>query len=412
MVGAFYENHKDGWVDNGIIPNLNDTKHWNYTQWRSCDLAGQGFEGAQCPAPETNNVWYQDSYRRDATQIAVFSEVDYHLTDDLKITAGVRWFQYDRFTVNDQQWPLGMPVEAILIDGESAFIEEGTEEDTFWKLGGSWNLNEDQMVYALYSQGFRLGGSNNPKAVRVDFVDANYDPDKLHNYEAGIKSEWLDNRLQVNVALFYMEWDDIQLVIGSDDGGLWWLTGQANGGGGQNAGIELDFDWRATDNLRISGSYYHGDAYYTHDYITLEGVQEVTSGTSMPDSANDKFSLAADYTFRNVLGGDIWLRADAYYVGPRYSALWRADNANPDSPDFDGTTYDVDSFTKYNFQAGYERENWAVTLFVKNLTNERANTFTFNGSGYYGEFWGHQGFGEQHTLARPRTISARLTYRF
>jgi len=420
MIGAFYENHKDGWVDNGDIPNLNTTKHWRYTQWRSCDLANQGVTGVQCPAPETNDVWYQDSYRRDATQIAAFSEVDYHLTDELKLTAGVRWFQYDRLTINDQQWPLGMPVEAIVIDGESAFVEEGKEDDTFFKFGASWNLSEDTMLYGLFSQGFRLGGNNNPKAVRVNFVESTYNPDKLDNYEVGIKSEWLDNRLQINASLFYLEWTDIQLVIGSSDGGLWWLTGQANGGGGENVGVEVDFDWRATENLRISGSYYTGDPHYTDDYITLEGEQEVTAGTSMPDSAKDKFSIAADYTFRDVLGGDIWIRGDAYYEGPKYSALWRAEQANPDSPpdeDGDGgyvpgSTYDVDSLTKYNLQAGYEKENWAVTLFVKNLTNERANTFTFNGTGYYAEFWGHQGFGEQNTLARPRTISARFTYRF
>jgi iron complex outermembrane receptor protein len=413
MVGAFYENHKDGWVDNGDIPNLNNTKHWRYTQWRSCDLVNQGYTGVQCPAPETNNVWYQDSYRRDATQIALFSEVDYYFTDDLKLTAGVRWFQYDRNTINDRQWPLGMPVEAILIDGESASIEEGKEDDTFYKLGVSWNLNEDQMVYALFSQGFRLGGYNNPKAVRVNFVEATYDPDKLNNYELGIKSEWFDNRLQLNASIFYMDWQDIQLVLGSDQSGLWWLNGQANGGGGRNAGIELDFDWRATDNLRISGSAYKGDPYYTDDYVTLEGVLEMSAGTEMPDSAKEKLTIAADYTFPDVMGGDVWLRADAYYVGPRFSALWRADEANPASPDYvEGNTYDVDSFTKYNFQAGYERENWALTLFVKNLTNERANTYTFNGTGYYAAFWGNPGFSEQHTLARPRTTSLRFTYRF
>lgn len=413
MIGAFFENHKDGWVDQGHIQNLDTTKHWRYTQWRSCDLASQGITGVQCPAPPVNNVWYRDSYRRDATQIAAFTEVDYYFSDNLKLTGGLRWFQYDRNTISDQQWPLGMPVEAIVIDGESAFIEEGKEDDTFFKVGLSWNLSEDKMIYGLFSQGFRLGGNNNPKAVRVNFVEATYQPDKLNNYEVGIKSEWLENRLQLNASLFYLDWEDIQLVIGSADGGLWWLTGQANGGGGENKGVELAFDWLATENLRISGSAYVGDPVYTQDYITLEGVQEVTKGTSMPDSSKEKFSIAADYTIPDVLGGDMWLRADAYYESPKYSALWRAEWANPNSPDYEvGRTYDVDSFTKYNFQAGYERENWAVTLFVKNLTNERANTFTSSGTGFYAEFWGNPAFGEQQTLARPRTTSLRFTYRF
>jgi outer membrane receptor protein involved in Fe transport len=305
-----------------------------------------------------------------------------------------------------------MPVEAIVIDGESAFIEQGTEDDTFFKLGIDWTLSENKMIYGLFSQGFRLGGHNNPKAVRVNFVEATYDPDKLNNYELGIKSEWLDNSLQINASVFYLDWEDIQLVIGSAGEGLWWLSGQANGGGGENKGFEVDFDWRATDNLRISGSAYMGDPVYTHDYITLEGEQEVTAGTSMPDSAKEKYWLSADYTFPDVLGGDMWLRADAYYQGPMHSSLFRAETSNPNSPEYDGTSYDVDSFTKYNFQAGYERENWALTLFVKNLTNERANTFTFNGTGYYAAYWGHPGFGEQHTLARPRTTSLRFTYRF
>ena len=413
MVGAFYERHEDGWVDDGIIPNLNTTKHWRYTQWRNCDLVDQGYTLANCPAPETNDVWYQDSYRRDITQIAAFSEFDYYITDELKITAGVRWFEYDRYVINDRQWPLGMPVEAILLDGEGASIEEGTESDTTYKFGLSWNLNEDRMVYALASQGFRLGGNNNPKAVRVNFVPEYYTPDKLNNYEAGIKSEWFDNRLQINAAFFRMTWTDIQLGVNSAQGGFWWLRGTANGGGGTNSGFELDFDWRATENLRISGSYYKGDAHYTDDYVSPEGVLQMSANTQMPDSASSKYSLAADYTIRNVFGGDMWVRVDSFYVGPMFSALWGADAANPDSPDYvDGAKEDVDSFTKANLQIGYERESWSATLFVRNLTNARANTFTSTNASYFAEYWGYTGFGETQNLARPRTVSLRLTKRF
>ncbi len=413
MIGAFYENHKDGWVDDGEIPNLNSTKHWAYTQWRSCDLAGQGYDLFTCPATETNDIWYQDSYRRDITQVAAFGEVDYQLTDDLKLTAGMRWFEYDRLTVNDRQWPLHMPVEAIGIDGEAASVEEGTESDTTFKLGLSWSLNEDQMVYALFSEGFRLGGNNNPKAVRVNFVPELYTPDKLTNYEMGIKSEWLDNRLQINAALFHMAWDDIQLGVRSGQSGLWWLRGTANGGGGENTGMEIDFDWRATANLRISGSAYLGDAHYTDDYLSPEGELQMSAETSMPDSANEKFSLAIDYTFNDVMGGDMWVRYDAYYVGPMFSAVWRADMANPDSPDYEaGAKEDVDSYTKSNLHFGYDRESWSATLSVRNLSNERANTYTGSGASDYGEFWGHTGFGDTNNLARPRTISLKLTKRF
>jgi outer membrane receptor protein involved in Fe transport len=412
MVGAFYENNKDGWVDSGEIPNLTNTIHWDYTLFRSCQLEADGFP-VDCPTAPLNDIWYIDDYARDITQIAAFGEVDYNLTDNLKLTAGLRWFEYDRLVVNDQQWPPGLPVEGILLDGESAFVEEGTESDTALKFGLSYTLDDDKMVYALYSEGFRLGGSNNAKAVRINFVPQNYNPDSLSNYEAGIKSEWFDNRLQLNATAFYMVWEDIQLVIESDQ--IWWLTGQVNGGGGRNLGFEVDFDWHVTQDLRLTGSAYAGDAYYTDDYVTPEGILEMSKYTQMPDSAANKYNLAVDYTFRNVLGGDMFVRFDGYYAGAMFSSLARADDANPLSPDYiPGSKENVDSFSKYNFQIGYTsgEGDWNAILMVRNLTDARANSFTGTGTKEYADYWGHTGFGATNTLARPRTISLKLTKNF
>jgi iron complex outermembrane receptor protein len=409
MIGAFYEDNNDGWEDHGDIPNLNTTKHWDYTQWRSCDLADQGYEGVQCPMPDPNNTWYIDIYDREIKQIALFGELNYNLTEKLRVTGGARWFQYDRYVVSDRQWPRGFPVEDILLDGETVFIEEGDESDTVFKLAVDYQIDEDKMVYALFSQGFRLGGANNAKSVRVGFVEEFYDPDRLNNYEIGMKTEWLDNRLQINATLFYMKWEDMQLSITSDN--VWYLDGTANGGGGENTGLELDFTWMATERLRINGGFYIGDAKYTEDFITLEGVLEVAAGTRMPDSPSEKFSIAVDYTIPNLWGGDMWFRYDGYYVGPRHSALWRADEANPDSENYvEGATYDVDSFTMSNFQVGYAwGEGWSTRLMIRNLFDARANTYTGGGASWYAEYWGHTGFGETNNLARPRTISLKFT---
>ena len=49
---------------------------------------------------------------------------------------------------------------------------------------------------------------------------------------------------------------------------------------------------------------------------------------------------------------------------------------------------------------------------IRNLTNENYNTFTSSGTGWYADYWGHTGFGDTHNLARPRTISFKLTKRF
>jgi len=413
MIGAFYENNQDGWVDEGEIPGLTNTIHWAYTQFRSCQLANQGYD-IVCPTQAEDDIWYRDIYDREITQIAAFGEFSYDFTDKLTGTFGARWFEYDRDVVSDQQWPPGFPIEAILIEGETAFIQEGTESDTALKLGLTYNISDDKMIYALYSEGFRLGGNNNAKAVREGFVPQIYSPDKLLNYEAGIKTTWMDNRLTLNATVFYMDWEDIQLDISSDSA-LWWMRGQDNGGGGENTGIEVQFDWMATQRLRLSGSIYSGDPEYTEDWVSQEGVQIVTAGTRMPDSPKQKYQLSADYTIPNVFsGGELWFRYDYYYASDMFSALWRADNANPDSPDFTGIGPDVDSYSLSNLQAGWTSADggWNVTAMVRNLFDDRVNTFSSSGDYWYGQYWGNPDFGRSVNLARPRTVSLRLTKNF
>lgn len=417
MIGAFYENNKDGFEDEPDIPNLTTTKFWRYTQWRQCDLASQGFQ-AKCPPDEPGTNWYQDHYDREISQIATFAQVDYDLTDKLTLSAGLRWFQFDRHTVTDRQWPPGAYLEDVVIAGETFFIEDGTDSDTSYKLGMSWNLSDDKMVYGLVSTGYRLGGANNSRAVEVGFVPALYKPDVLTNYEVGTKSQFLDGRLQINAAAFHMVWDDIQLEVRS--GEIWWLRGLDNGGGGENTGVEFDAVWQATDNLTLSGSAYFGDPVYTEDYQSEEkqirantAVVHLNAGTPMPRSARRKYTLAADYEIRDVLGGDILLRYDYYHQSGLFSELQKAEWTNPESAIFrPGSTFDVEGFDMSNFQIGYERESWSARLMARNLFNDRANSFTSDEFLEYGVYWGHSGFGESHNLARPRTISLSLTKRF
>ena len=204
------------------------------------------------------------------------------------------------------------------------------------------------------------------------------------------------------------------MYFSSDQLGLHWLNGQANGGGGENLGVELDILFQATESLQLSFSGYTGDPEYTADYINDEGTQLLTKGSKMPNSARHKITVAADYRIPNALfGGDVWMRYDYYWQSKQFSALWRVEAANPNSPDYvEGSTYDVDSFHKSNLQIGWERDSWSAKLIARNLTNERANTFTGTGVSFYAGYWGHTGYGETHNLARPRTVSLKLTKRF
>ena len=133
------------------------------------------------------------------------------------------------------------------------------------------------MVYALYSEGFRLGGSNSQRAANTGLVPLNYGADKLGNYEVGLKSEWLDNRLQINVSAFFMEWTDIQM---DNDGGVdneWWLRGTINGDTAETKGVEVNWVAQITDNLNFEGSLFFADPEFSSDY-ELIGGEVVTKG--------------------------------------------------------------------------------------------------------------------------------------
>jgi outer membrane receptor protein involved in Fe transport len=99
----------------------------------------------------------------------------------------------------------------------------------------------------------------------------------------------------------------------------------------------------------------------------------------------------------------MFLRLDYQYMGPLFS----------DSEVAESGIHDVDSFSMVNFQVGLEMENdWSLTLMVRNLLDERANTYTSDGQMDYAEYWGAPGYGNYHNLARPRTVSLRVAKSF
>ena len=102
-------------------------------------------------------------------------------------------------------------------------------------------IDSDGMVYLLFSEGYRPGGYNSARAANSGAVPYKYQPDKLYNYEAGIKSQWLDRRITLNASLFWMQWQDILLESNTSGAtnGAWWNRGTINGGRAENQGIEV-----------------------------------------------------------------------------------------------------------------------------------------------------------------------------
>ena len=402
MIGGFYDDVYDAWEYGAWIPNLMQTNGWAAANAYACYYAANGYE-VECPLPPTIKT-YVNNYSKTIKQTAIFGEVTYHLTDDWSVTGGVRWFEYDRADDQLYQAPAGMPPVGSFGRGEGVYSSEGKSSDTVFKFSTQYNLDDSKMVYFTYSEGFRLGGYNSPKAVETGSIPATYGPDSLQNYEVGLKSDWLDNRLQLNVTLFSMQWEGIQLNARVD--GPWWLRGTFNGETAESRGAEISGTWRATDNLTLEGSAYFQRGEYTEDTLDPRGNLYLAKGQVMPNSPEQKYWLAAEYTVPNFAGlnGDLWFRYDYSYQAETWDNLDAALDQDPEGL--------IPSWRTTNFQTGLDLDNgWSFSLLARNLWDDRGINSLYM-STYASEWFGDPRWRNIRTIQRPRTISLTVRKNF
>jgi iron complex outermembrane recepter protein len=400
MAGAFYENVYDWWFYGALVPDLTSTDAWDAAQAYAAYYAGLGYD-VQYPLPPTD-IYYQETFDKEIKQTAVFGELTWNLTDKWDVTGGMRWFEYDRREFDIYEVPKGLPVSGSYDIG-GRLDSSGVSNDTVLKFSTRYHFDDQRMIYLIYSEGFRLGGNNSQRAAATGLVPLTYGPDTLTNYEAGLKSEWLDNRLQLNVSLFHMEWDDIQ--INSDiDGAPFWLGGTINAGKAQSTGAEINGSWYVTDNLQFEASAYLADAEFAETFVTQDD-DTIPEGTSMPHSPEQKFWAAVQYTVPelDLVNGDLWLRYDTSYQSETWDTLTDAIDRDP--------TGIVPSSIAANFQVGLALENdLEISLMVRNVWDRR--NVNFLSSYVYGEFFGDPRYQGIRALQKPRTIGLTLRKSF
>ncbi len=400
MAGAFYEDVYDYWDYGTRVEDLASTTAWYYAQYFA-DTYG-------VLLTETDD-WYADVFDKTVRQKAVFGELTYGLTDRWSVTGGARWFEYDRRQIETEQIPRGLPLFDFDEDGNFFLAEpvesSGKDDDVVYKFATQFQIDDDRMIYALYSEGFRLGGNNSLRAAQSGGLPLTYEPDKLENYEIGLKSQWLDNRLMLNVSLFFMEWSNIQLnAYASGDNDPWWLRGTFNGSRAEQKGIELNGELRFTSNFSMEGSVSLMDPEFSEDFVEPNG-NVVEKGSPMPNSPEEKFWISAEYRLPGLFArdGEFWTRASYTYQGEFWNnrTAIRTDNRDQIIPSSSSTT----------LQLGYSSNSgWDAALIVRNLFDEA--DMGWLSSADYGTFFGDSRFRYVRTLQRPRTISLSFTKRW
>ena len=355
LAGLYYESYDDHWDFQSRIEDYESTNSFAYWYALYPTYLTPGI---------TENAFYNSNNHTKTTQFAAFGEATYKPNDDWSFTVGARWFDHER----DRRYWIQNPRGLVSVDENPV----QSERDSTYKFSVSYNLDEDKMLYALYSEGFRNGGQNIVRSGAV--LPRNYDPDFLQNYEAGFKSLWADGRLRLNVTGFHMVWDDYQLGV-VDPGPLYSVM-IINVGNAEIDGVELDVGatfGRGWD-LQLNAQFLNAETTSDLDFDLRDPEINIASGARLPISPEFKMSASAQYTFPTTLfGGEPYLRLQYSYYGDSWNGV-ECNTDNCDEPDFQP------SYAIGDVRVGIDAPGWEVNLFVNNVGDERAVLYAVAGA--------------------------------
>ncbi len=302
-------------------------------------------------------------------EIAVFANGSWRFNDRFKIDAGLR-------QARNEQWFSQNVSEGILAPIGDA-PGESSENVFTWSLSPQFKLAEDTMLYARAATGYQPGGPN----VALAGIPPSVDSSRLDSYELGLKSQFADRRAQLDLAVFRIEWDDIQ-VASSFNG----IGGLVNGGEATSEGVELAAAFRATDQLQLGFNGAYTRASVKNDFdptvIPQDGFDVILNtglgGDRMPYVPRLSWSATAEYAFATSGGYDGQIGGALRWVGERLNDTTERQRVT--APGDPSTVLDevvtapltLDSYRALDLYAGFGRDRWMLRAYVNNVTDEGA----------------------------------------
>lgn len=337
---------------------------------------------------------YLDDVRTTVDSIAAFGQANYNLTNRLTITAGIRYTHDRRYGKSDTS-TVGTPNAATSIPFH--YDVAVGDDNVSYLVSGSWRFATDKLLYASYSTGYKGSGLNLNSAVSAG-TPLVLAPEKVRNWEAGLKSQFLDRRATLNLSLFWTELSGLQANIVPSNGNRSYL---ANVGDVRSRGVEAEGSIQATRNLTLGANGSFNDAIYT-SYPNAPcpvGVTGICNLTGRPLFQAPKWVANATIDYHPRLAGKVQPYALAQF-SYRSSTYGTAD---------DGPYSRIDPYSLFNFRLGaslaggrYDVSLWINNAFDKkyfqNLSTSAivgASPFAFAGQ-----------------LGTPRTVGATLRATF
>ena len=321
----------------------------------------------------------------DLQQVAVFGEVSYDVTDRFTLTVGGRFYDYDEERTIRQG--------GIFSSLADQFDE--TSADGFTpRIMASYDLNDSVTFNAQASQGFRLGGVNDPINLPLCTPEdeeifggfQSYEDETLWNYEIGVKSTFA-NGVSLNAAAFYSDIEDLQVTL---DAGSCSSRISFNVPDAHTAGVELELGFAPIEGLDLSFAGSFVEAEFDSTVIApstgevLGGIEDGNRLASVPET---QFSAVGTYYFPLAWApadSEAFVSATFQHVGDRITQpgdqVPGAGVFVSELP-FGGATgqevtevdLELEAYELFNLSFGLAAETWEAALYVNNVFDENAN---------------------------------------
>ena len=294
----------------------------------------------------------------ETESVALFGQFTWDMTDSVALTLGARYTddekQLDNIAVtNIPPTPAGL-VGIPLVAAPYAVSAAKSWDDVTIRASIDWNITDEHMVYATYSEGFKSGAFNGTQSNPL-IAETPIQPELATNMEIGARTEWLDGRARLNITYFDLDYEDLQ---------TWSLIDFiliADNASAEVDGVETEFAFALTDNFSLAGTFATMDAKF---------VEGPDAGNIMPRAPDQTWSLSANLSIPFASGTALDLSATASYTDEFHFEL---------TNDPRGLEGDV---TVLNASARYlsADDRWDVMLWGKNLGDELYSVHHINGS--------------------------------
>lgn len=338
------------------------------------------------------NSFTSRNRKTDNDSYAAFGQATYQFNPAWSLTAGLR-YTYEERAFSSEEYNLVSGVPLSLLDGKEDF------DALTPMLNLSYAANENVLVYASWSQGYKSGGFNARANPDTPLSPAPFDPEQVDAWELGIKSTWLDNRLTVNLAAFQTNYDDIQLTVFTATSTGSFLSLVENAGKAEIRGVELDINAQLTSWWKISGGYGRTDAKYkkfdTIDTATRQTVDQ--THLSFANTPLEVFNLSSEWRLPVVVADIIEetkLRVDYSHNSGYYNDVIN-------TPQLKTSAF---SLLNASLVMTFNDSRSQLQLWGKNLTNEFYVTGALSLADSFGV--------GQRYLSEPRTYGVSLSHEF